>query len=159
MSKDLQIYEFDAKIQKQPLIDATFVEFPYDVEKEFGVKSQVKVIASFDGVEYQGSLAKMGHHCHILGLTKKIRSEIKKEAGDTVHVILKKDESLRVVEIPEDFKKELEKNEEEKAFFEALSYTNKKQYVQWITGAKKEETRSKRIKLSIDKLANKVKKP
>lgn len=39
----MEIYEFDAEIKKQDSIDATFVEFPYDVEKEFGVKGQVKV--------------------------------------------------------------------------------------------------------------------
>lgn len=159
MSKDLQVYEFDVEIKKQPLIDATFIEFPYDVEKEFGVKGQVKVVARFDGVEYQGSLAKMGHHCHVLGLPKEIRIAIKKEAGDTVHVVMKRDESIREVEVPEDFYKGLDENNEAKVFFQSLSYTNKKKYVQWITGAKKEETRIKRISLSVDKLLNKIKRP
>ena len=34
----MKIYEFDAVIIKHDSIDAAFIEFPYDVEKEFGVR-------------------------------------------------------------------------------------------------------------------------
>ena len=119
----------------------------------------MKIWATFDGYEYPGSLAKMGHHCHILGITKKIRNEIKKQPGDTVHLVLKKDDQPRIIEIPEDFKREMEKDEEVNIFFETLSYTNQKRYVKWITSAKKSETRNRRIKLSISMLVNKVKHP
>lgn len=84
-------YEFDAALLKHEDMNAAFIEFPYDVEKEFGTKGRVKVYVTFDGVEYRGSLVKMGHHCHILGVTQKIRKEINKNPGDTVQVILKKD--------------------------------------------------------------------
>jgi len=80
--------------------------FSYNVEKEFGVKEQVKVHAMFDRVEYRGSLA-IGHHCHILGVTQKIRKEIGKNPGGTIHVILKQDSEPRIVEIPEDFPRNL----------------------------------------------------
>lgn len=155
----MKIYEFNAEIKKQDSIDATFIEFPYDVEKEFGVKGQVKIWATFDGCEYRGSLAKMGHSCHILGMTQKIRAAIGKKQGDTVHVILKKDDEPRIVEIPEDFKKLLEENEQALSFFNALSYTNQKAYTEWITSSKKAETREKRISESISMLLSKVKRP
>ena len=145
----MKIYEFDAVIKKHDSMDAAFIEFPYDVEKEFGAKGQVKVNATFDGYEYRGSLAKMGHHCHCLGITQKIRKEINKQAGDLVHIVITKDESERVVLIPEDFKKELDKNELLKNNFNNLSYTNQKKFTEWITSAKKIETREKRIKDSI----------
>ena len=53
-----KIYEFDAVIQKVPDKDGAYIEFPYDVKKEFG-KGRVKVTAIFDGVVYQGSLVRM----------------------------------------------------------------------------------------------------
>ncbi|HYF81947.1 MAG TPA: YdeI/OmpD-associated family protein [Clostridia bacterium] len=155
----MKTYEFDAEIKKQDSIDAAFVEFPYEVEKEFGVKGQVKVAATFDGCEYRGSLAKMGHNCHILGMTQKIRAAIGKKPGDIVHVILKKDDEPRVVEMPEDFKKQLEENEQALSFFNALSYTNQKVYAEWIANAKKVETREKRVKDAITMLSDKVKRP
>lgn len=155
----MKLYEFDAEIKKQDSIDATFVEFPYDVEKEFGVKGQVKVWATFDGYEYRGSLAKMGHSCHMLGMTQKVRAEIGKKPGDTVHVILRKDDEPRIVEIPEDFRKLLEENAEALSFFNTLSYTNQKTYAEWIASAKRAETREKRLKEAVEKLLNGVKRP
>lgn len=152
-------YEFDAEIKKQDHIDAAFVEFPYDVEKEFGVKGQVKVLATFDGCEYRGSLAKMGHNCHILGMTQKIRATIGKKPGDTVHVMINKDDEPRIVEIPEDFKQLLEENPQAREFFNTLSFTNQKGYAEWISDAKKAATRGKRIMDAIDKLTDKVKRP
>ncbi|WP_312831747.1 DUF1905 domain-containing protein [Sedimentibacter saalensis] len=80
-------YEFDAVIMKVPDIDGAYVGFPYDVKNEFG-KGRVKVHAVFDGVEYDGSLVRMGTPGHIIGLKKDIRSKIGKQAGDTVHVVI-----------------------------------------------------------------------
>jgi len=101
----------------------------------------------------------MGHDCHILGITQEIRSIIRKQPGDIVHVVLKQDDSPRVVEIPEDFSRLLEEYEQAKKFFNSLSYTNKKAYVKWITSAKKEETRNKRLEKSIKMLVTEVKHP
>lgn len=80
-----KIYEFDAVIQKVPNIDGAYIEFPYDVKKEFG-KGRVKVTAIFDHVIYQGSLVRMKTPGHIIGLRKDIRAQIQKQPGDIVHV-------------------------------------------------------------------------
>lgn len=155
----MKVYEFDAVIQTDGRIDSGYVEFPFDVGKEFGTRGQVKVIATFDEYEYRGSLVKMGHHCHFIGLIKKVRAEIGKNPGDTVHVVIKQDLEPRTVEVPEDFEKMLNQNPEAQTFFDKLSYTNRKQYVQWITNAKKAESRDRRIKNSICKLLQGIKEP
>lgn len=81
-------YEFTAEIKKVPDIDGAYVEIPFDVKAEFG-RGRVPVTATFDGVEYDGSLVRMGTPCHIIGLRKDIRSKINKQSGDMVHVTLK----------------------------------------------------------------------
>jgi hypothetical protein len=84
-------YEFQAEIQKVPGIDGAYVEFPYDIKKEFG-KGRVKVHAEFDGKPYDGSIVNMGAKhddgsvCYIIGILKVIRKKIGKQAGDTVTV-------------------------------------------------------------------------
>ena len=83
-----KLYEFDAVIQKVEGIDGAYVKIPFDVRAEFG-RGRVPVDASFDGVEYRGSLVRMGTSCHILGLRKDIRARIGKGPGDTVHVSLR----------------------------------------------------------------------
>lgn len=88
--KDRQ-YSFEAEIKKTPGIDGAYVEIPFDVKTEFG-KGRVKVHAAFDGVEYDGSLVRMGTPCHILGMRKDIRAALGKQPGDTVGVTLRERE-------------------------------------------------------------------
>ena len=80
-------YEFTAIIQKVEGINGAYVEFPYDVKKEFQ-KGRVKVTATFDGVVYNGSLVRMGTPGHIIGIRKDIRQQIHKQPGDTVKVTI-----------------------------------------------------------------------
>ncbi len=83
-----KVYEFDAVIQKVPDIDGAYIDFPYDVKKEFG-KGRVKVHAVFDGEAYDGSLVRMKTPNHIIGLRKDIRAKIGKQPGDTIHVTIR----------------------------------------------------------------------
>jgi len=41
------------------------------------------------------------------------------------------------------------------AYFDSLAFSHRKEYIQWIESAKKEETRTKRIEQAIDKLKDK----
>lgn len=82
-----RVYEFDAEIKAVPLIDGAYIEFPYDVREHFG-KGRVRVLATFDDVQYTGSLVRMQTPGHILGLRKDIRAQIGKGAGDIVHIRL-----------------------------------------------------------------------
>ena len=81
-------YEFIAEIKKAPDMDAAYVEFPFDVRKEFN-KGRVKVLATFDGYPYEGSLVRMGSENHLIGLRKDIRAAINKQPGDKVKVTIK----------------------------------------------------------------------
>ena len=87
-----KVYEYKMVIQPADKGGA-YVEFPYDVRKEFG-KGRVKVHATFDGEPYDGSVVNMGVKnadgsvCYIIGLRKDIRARIGKQAGDTVNVII-----------------------------------------------------------------------
>ena len=56
--------------------------------------------------------------------------------------------------VPNDFKQALAKNKKALATFEAISYSNKKEYVEWVTGAKAGETRSNRLVTSIEWLSD-----
>ncbi|UPK70011.1 YdeI/OmpD-associated family protein [Chitinophaga filiformis] len=146
---------FDAVIVQHGSMNAGYVEFPYDVQELYGVKGQVKVKALIDGkVTYRGSLAKMGTTCHILGITQAIRKELGKELGDTIHVVLEQDLAPREVILPEEVAALFSKHPGAKAFFDTLSYTDRKEYIVWITSAKREETKQNRLGLLIEKLKN-----
>lgn len=60
----------------------------------------------------------------------------------------------KTVEIPDDVKKSF-KSAKVFTYFESLAYSHRKEYMMWITDAKKKETRLKRINQAIEKLASK----
>lgn len=139
--------EFNAVIKQHEKLNASYVEPPFDVDQVFGAK-RVKVKATFDGVEYKGSIVRMGG-CYILGITQEIRNRIGKGFGDEVFVTVEKDETERSVEVPDDLAAAMSCSENAQATFRSFSYTAQKEYVVWITSAKRQETRSERIKKAI----------
>ena len=150
-------YKFKAKFEAGDGGGA-YVLFPYDVKKEFATKGKVPVKAPFDGVPYTGSLIRYGHPLHMLGLLKSIRAQIGKGSGDTIEVVLWKDDDVRVVAVPAQFEN-LMKKEGVLSIFENLSYTHRKEYCRWITDAKKEETRVRRLEKAIEMLKQGISTP
>jgi hypothetical protein len=150
-------YKFKAKIETGDGGGA-HVLFPYDTEKEFATKGKVPIKATFNGVPYTGSLIKYGNPLHMLPMLKAIREQLGKGPGDTIEVVLWKDEEERILEVPAHFKA-LMKQEGLLPFFETLSYTHRKEYCRWITEAKKEETRRNRLEKAVDMLRKKIKTP
>ncbi len=136
---------FEAIIKQHGNMNAGFVEFPFSTEKLFGKKGQVKVKVLFDDkVSYRGSLSKMKAERHFLLLTQEVRNELNKSFGEKVSVELWEDKEERVVEIPEDVLEVFQKNEKAFELYQKMSYTHRKEYMRWITDAKKIETREAR---------------
>lgn len=150
-------YKFKAEI-KPAGMGGTFVLFPYEAEKEFGTKGKVPVKATFDGISYTGSLTKYGFPQHTLHVPKAIREELGKSAGDSVDVQVWNDGEERVLEAPPELAAVMKK-EGVRGFFDSLSYTHRKEYCRWISEAKKEETRARRLEKAVEMMRAKVKTP
>ena len=93
-----QIYSYDAILHENADNGGAYVAFPWDIRKEFG-KGRMKVLATFDGIPYDGSIVNMGLKnadgsiCYIIGVLKTIRQRLGKADGDTVHVTIKLQEA------------------------------------------------------------------
>ena len=61
--------------------------------------------------------------------------------------------------VPIDLQQLLLKNKSAKTFFDSLSYTNRKEYVVWVDSAKRDETKSDRLRKTIEKLNAGLKNP
>jgi len=55
--------------------------------------------------------------------------------------------------VPDDLTAGLKKNKKALATFARFTYSHRKEYIQWITGAKTEATRAKRVKTALDWMA------
>ena len=144
--------EFEVRLINPPDIDGAYFLVPFNVQEVYGTKAHVKVRGTIDGHPYRGLIANMGEgHCMVV--RKEIREAIGKTVGDTVKIVMEIDTEPRIVTVPEDFQSALEDNPEAQENFDRFSYTHKKEYVEWIEGAKKAETRANRIQKSIERIA------
>jgi uncharacterized protein DUF1905/bacteriocin resistance YdeI/OmpD-like protein len=150
-------YKFKAKIEASDGGGA-YVLFPYDTEAEFATKGKVPVKATLDGVPYTGSLMTCGGPDHMLAVLKAIREQTGKGPGDVIDVEVWKDEEQRVLEVSAAFER-LMKKEEVFPVFEGLSFTHRKEYCRWISEAKREETRLKRLEKAIEMLRKGIRTP
>lgn len=142
----MSVKRFKAELLQNNNMNAGYIEIPFDVEKEYGAK-RVKVKAVLNGIEYRGSIVRMGMPCHMLGIPKDIRSKMGVNFGDMIEVELTKDTEERIIVLPEDLKQHL--SEKALSAFQSFSYSKQKKYVQAIEDAKQEGTRKKRIAAAV----------
>jgi hypothetical protein len=104
------------------------------------------------------SLISFDHTWSAVRLQPKSAKTSKKPAA-AAEILKYVDATKRIVHLPEDFEAVMKKHPKEKSWFEQLSFTNKKEYVEWIVSAKKKETRLVRIHQSIERLGMQWKNP
>jgi hypothetical protein len=73
-------------------------------------------------------------------------------AGTKVSNIKVDDFEKRLIALPIELDKLFSHNEEAREFFTSLTIINQKEYLSWIQGAKKEETKLKRLEATMEKL-------
>lgn len=85
-----------------------------------------------------------------------IRDELKPKKKEILNYI---DAVNKTIRLPEDLITAFNKYPEVAVFFNQLSFSNRKEYVEWIINAKREETRKKRVAGTIERLEKKWKNP
>jgi len=149
---------------KKPLVDKKYLmqrmsgkggwsyieikEISPDHKAHFGMVRVKGYIDSYEIKQY--NLMPMGNGNLFLPVKAEIRKKIKKEAGDLVHVKLYLDASLLV--IPQELIDCLNEYPKAMEFYESLTQSEKRLYLNWVYSAKQEDTKANRIVKMIDKL-------
>jgi hypothetical protein len=154
----MTIKRFNAILQKSVSEGRwTFIDIPFDTIKLFGKKGRIPVKGTIDGVKFRSSLLPHGNGTHYLIINIPIRNSISKKSGDIVKIVLQHDTEIRTVEVPEAFLNALKYCPDAKNAFNKYPYSHKKEIVDWIMDAKREETKIKRIEKAIQVLSQKNK--
>jgi len=97
----------------------------------------------------------------VFGFRAKTEADKKKEAKpkEEREIFNWINPATKEVRLPDDLAKILKKNKKEEAIFNSLAYSHKKEYVEWIVTAKREETRTKRLTEMIERLGKGWKNP
>jgi uncharacterized protein YdeI (YjbR/CyaY-like superfamily) len=88
--------------------------------------------------------------CHYMAVNRTMREGAGCKAGDIVAVVMERDIAPRVVEVPAVLKKALAKSTTAQANWKKYSFSNQKEMALAITGAKQEETRTRRLARIMD---------
>ncbi len=142
-------FEYDTILIKgsQNLI---YAEFPFDGVKEFGTRKTIRVKVSFDGRNYEMSLLPRGNGKHWLHVRKEIRMAIGKEEGDSVVIVLEKDNSVKAVDVPEYLQWLLEDDLQMMKSYNKMPYSAKSFWINHIEETKNKDTRVERINRFFD---------
>lgn len=135
----------------------TTVEIPFDVAATFG-SVRAPVLVTINGFAFPTRTMRYGG-VYLIGLNREAREGAGIDAGDTVTVELELDEAPREVDLPRELASALDAEPELRAFFDSLSYTHRREYARWISDAKRDETRKRRLRRALDLLRSGVETP
>jgi hypothetical protein len=88
----------------------------------------------------------------MIGVNKGHRAAAGIGVGDTFDVLVALDEAPRVVEVPTDLAQALAADGAAQVAFDKLSYTHRREYVEWIAEAKRPATRARRVAETVDRV-------
>jgi hypothetical protein len=145
---------FEAKLKsKGPGGAWTYLPIPFDVEQFFGSKARVPVSGTINGFPFRNSLMPEGDGTHSMMVSKELQSGAKAVAGEKVHVTMQRDEEERTVSVPNELQQALLKNPTASSVFAALTYSQRKEYSDWIVSAKQAATKQTRVRKAVEMLA------
>jgi len=129
--------------------DTTGFIIPDKVVEAFGQGKKPKVTVTINGkFSYPNTVAVMGGQ-YMIGISKERRKLAGVTGGEMIEVTLELDTAPRVMEVPPDLAKALNKDKDAKAYFATLNYSNQRRHIDNINGAKTDETRARRIEKSV----------
>jgi hypothetical protein len=88
----------------------------------------------------------------MIGVNKRHRAAAGVDVGDAFDVVVALDEQPRVVEVPADLAEALVHDAAARAAFDEMSYTHRREYVDWIAEAKRPATRARRVAETVERV-------
>ncbi|MEX0784438.1 MAG: YdeI/OmpD-associated family protein [Dehalococcoidia bacterium] len=130
---------------------ATGIEVPPELVAALGPSKKPAVQVTIREYTYPSTIATMGGK-FMLPVSAEVRQAAGIAAGEEVDVDIELDTKPREVTVPADFSEALGRDDGARAFFDGLSYSNKRRFVLGIEDAKTPETRSRRVVAAVAKL-------
>ncbi|MGZ8652422.1 MAG: YdeI/OmpD-associated family protein, partial [Actinomycetota bacterium] len=118
-----------------------------------GAKHMSRVVGTLNDHPFRSNVVKIGG-AFLLGVHKENVDALGLRPGDTVVVVMSLDAEPRGDDTPPEILAEaLRRDPVAAATWEKLAPSHRREYVGYIKEAKKEETRARRVKRTIDELA------
>lgn len=140
------------RVTLEPHGPATAIELSDAQVVELAAGKRAPVLVTIGERTTRLRLAVMGGK-NLIGLSKAARAELGVDIGDTIDAVIDVDTAERTVDVPEELAQALRKHRLTDRF-DALAYTRRKGYAASVSGAKRTETRERRIATVITELSD-----
>jgi hypothetical protein len=128
---------------------ATGIPVPDEVVEKLGSGKRPAVVVTVGGYSYRTTVAPMGG-TYFVPLAAEHREAAGVQAEQEVDVHIELDTAPRTVELPDDLSAAMD--DAARTAFDGLAPSHQKEWVRWVTEAKKPETRTARIEKTVEGL-------
>jgi hypothetical protein len=132
---------FETRLERRG--QGAVVVVPFDVRAAYG-QARPPVRGTVNGHPFRTTVA-VYDGTPYLGFRREVREAAGIELGETVTIELERDDEPREVAVPDDLAAALAVDPDAQAAWDRLSYTHRREHVEAIEEAKREETRRRRI--------------
>ena len=122
---------------------ATMFKVPFDLKEAFG-RARPPVVVTIRGHSWRTTPGVYGGIGHIV-VNREVKAATGIDAPERVQVTMDVDTAPRRVTVPKDLRAALADDVAAKQAFSKLSYTHRREYVDWVEEAKRPETRARRL--------------
>jgi len=129
---------------------ATMFRVPFDLEEAFG-RARPPVTVTIRGHTWRTTPGVYDGVGYIV-VNRAVKAATGVDAPDRVRVVVELDDEPRTVRVPADLRAPLREDSAANDAFAKLSYSHRREYVQWIEEAKRPETRRRRIASTVERV-------
>ena len=147
------VKRFRVLLEKHEHSEAVLFTLPFDASRFFGTRARVPVRGTINGFPFRSSIFPEGDGTHYMAVNRETREGAGVRGGETVSVVMERDDEPRVVTPPEELARAIRKSRAARAAWERLSYTHQKEYADAVASAKRPETRERRVEKTLAELA------
>jgi hypothetical protein len=131
-----------------------YLEVPFDVSEIWGTRGRVRVKGTINGFPFRTNIQPMDGR-HLLTFNRQLQAGAKAKPGDTVAVVMERDTEEWTIDPPAELARAFRRSKGAKSLWDKLAYTHRKEFAQWISDAKQEETRERRARKAVSMMLEK----
>jgi hypothetical protein len=130
-----------------------FLILPGDASAKLPTRGMTTVEGTIDGYPFRATLEPDGQRSHWLKVTRKMREAAGANVGDVVTLEITSAGEEPEPRVPADLRKALAATPKARALWSDITPVSRRDWIQWITSAKRPETRARRIDNACSMLA------
>ncbi len=137
----------------------TFATMPKPASQKLPARGRVAIKGTINGFSFQTSAFPDGNGSHNIQINSGLREGGKVSVGETARFSIEPASDEVQVKVPADLQSAIKKSAKASAQWKSITPKARAEWAEWITSAKKEETRTTRVAKTIERLAKGDKRP